>query len=253
LVFTIPFSVSVFPGPSDVIDAAADMVIFAIADAVATRDRALVVLAGGTTPRALYARLAASRDAIPWDKVWWCFGDERWAPRRDRSSNFAMVEHVLFSRAAIPREHIFAVPTDEADPAAGARAYEKSLREQFPGEAWPHVDLALMGLGADGHTASLFPGDAALSERTAWVTTTRAGRDVPDRVTLTVPVFAHARFMIYLVSGATKAAAVAATLGGNRDPDRWPAQAVMPRSGRCVWLLDRAAARSLPPAVRLSS
>jgi 6-phosphogluconolactonase len=201
----------------------------------------------------LYARLAASRNAVPWKKIWWCFGDERWAPHGDRSSNVAMVERVLFSRAAIPRNHILGVPTDRADPAAGARAYEKALRAHFPGAAWPRFDVVLMGLGADGHTASLFPRDSALSVDNAWVTTTRAGRPVPDRITITVPVFARARFMIYLVTGASKSEAVAATLAGKRDPDRWPAQAVTPRPGQCHWLLDHAAARSLPPGFRPSS
>jgi 6-phosphogluconolactonase len=253
LVPTLPFNVSVYSDRSDVIDAAADVVIRAIAAAVAARGRAWVVLAGGTTPCALYARLAEFRNAIPWDKTWWCFGDERWVPHADPASNFAMVERVLFSRAAMPRDHILGVPTNRADPAAGARAYEKALRAHFPGATWPHFDVVLMGLGADGHTASLFPRDSALSDDTAWVTITRAGRPVPDRITFTVPVFAHARFMIYLVTGASKADAVAATLAGKPDPDRWPAQVVMPRSGPCHWLLDHAAARSLPPRYQPSS
>jgi 6-phosphogluconolactonase len=113
---------------------------------------------------------------------------------------------------------------------------------------WPAFDVALMGLGADGHTAALFPGDPALAERAAWVTTTRAGKPVPDRVTLTVPVFSRARWMVFVVSGSSKAGAVAATLGGSADPERWPAQAVMPPSGRCLWLLDQGAADSLPSA-----
>jgi 6-phosphogluconolactonase len=236
-----------------VIDAAADVVIRAITESVAARDRAWVVLAGGTTPRAVYARLAASRNALPWEQIWWCFGDERWVPHTDRSSNFAMIERVLFSRAGIPRDHILGVPTNRADPASGARAYEKALRAHFPGAAWPHFDVVLMGLGADGHTASLFPGDSALSDDNGWVTITRAGRPVPNRITFTVPVFAHARFMAYLVTGASKADAVAATLAGKRDAVRWPAQAVMPRSGTCLWLLDQAAAASLPPRFQPSA
>lgn len=245
-------SVSVFPDPSRVIDAAAAIVARAATDAVAARRRAWIVLAGGHTPRALYARLATD-NGLPWAGLWWCFGDERWVPRADTLSNFAMVDRALFSTAPISPDHILAVPTDAADPAAGARAYEAALRTHFPGAAWPEFDVVLMGLGADGHTASLFPGNAVPAERAAWVTTTRAGHPVTDRVTFTVPVFAHARVMVFLVAGASKADAVAATLNGRPDHARWPAQAVMPRSGRCHWLLDQAAAGSLPERFQSSS
>ena len=205
-----------------------------------------MVLAGGETPRALYRLLAECREGLPWANVWWFFGDERWVPRHDPLSNFAMVEQALFSKAPIPRSQIVAVQTDAANPAEGARAYEAALRAAFPGVDWPEFDLVLMGLGADGHTASLFPGDPALAERAAWVTTTRAGKPVPNRVTLTIPVFAHTRAMIFLVTGAAKADALAATLTGPRDPNRWPAQAVIPATGRCLWLVDHTAAAKLP-------
>lgn len=240
-------TVHVYSGAAEVVAAAAELLTHDIHRAVQARGRAWVVLAGGETPRGLYHRLAESFRNLPWAKIWWCFGDERWVPHTDPSSNFCMVDDALFSKAPIPRAQILAVPTNAVDPAAGARAYEARLRSCFPGAAWPEFDAVLLGLGADGHTASLFPGDRALSERAAWVTTTRAGDPVPDRVTLTVPAFTHTRSMIVLVTGAAKAHAVAATLAGPRDPGRWPAQAVVPRSGRCVWCLDHAAAEQLPP------
>lgn len=239
--------VSAYPDPAALITAAVELVTREIAQATRTRGRAWVVLSGGETPRALYTALAASGSAVSWEKTWWCFGDERWVPRDDPFSNFLMVDRVLFSRAAIPRTQIVAVPTAAADPAAGGRAYERALRAHVVNAEWPAFDVTLMGLGADGHTASLFPGDRALRERTAWVTTTQAGEPVPDRVTLTVPVFSRARMMVFLVTGGSKAAAVAATLTGASDPIRWPAQGVIPHSGRCVWLLDHAAAAQLPP------
>lgn len=243
----MPPTVQSYPDAARVVAAGADLVTREVARAVAARGRAWVVLAGGETPRALYTRLAASREVLPWENIWWCFGDERWVPRADPLNNFAMVERVLFSRAPIPRHHILGVPTDAGDPSAGARVYEAALRVHFPGAEWPGFDVVVMGLGADGHTASLFPGDPALDERAAWVTTARAGKPVPDRVTLTAPAFAHAGVMIFLVTGAAKAHAVRGTLGAP-DAARWPAQAVMPRSGSCYWLLDHEAARPVPPA-----
>jgi 6-phosphogluconolactonase len=232
--------------PAAVVAAAADVVTRELCEAVERRGKACVVLAGGETPRSLYRRLAESREGLPWAHVWWFFGDERWVPQHDPLSNFAMVEQALFSKVPIPRSQIVAVPTDAADPVTGAMAYEAALRAQFTGLDWPEFDLVLMGLGADGHTASLFPGDPALAERTAWVASTRAGQPVPDRVTLTIPVFTRARSMFFLVTGAAKADALAATLTGPRDPTRWPAQAVIPASGRCRWLVDHAAAAKLP-------
>lgn len=238
-----------YPDPGAVITAAAELITREIAQAVDARGRAWAALSGGETPRALYERLAAAPRALPWDRIWWCFGDERWVPHRDARSNFHMVELALFSRAPVPRDHIVAVPTDAPDPVAGARAYDTALRGGWPGAAWPELDAVVMGLGADGHTASLFPGDRALDELAAWATTTRAGHPVPDRVTLTTPVFSRARAMMFLVTGASKADAVAATLTGPPDPVHWPAQAVMPDHGRCVWLLDHAAAAKLPPDI----
>lgn len=237
-------TVDTYPTIEALIAAAAETVMREIRRAADDSGRCTIALAGGETPRALYARLAARPDGLPWSAIAWYFGDERWAPPQDAQSNYRMVEETLFSRVPIPRNQILRVPTETTPPAAAA-AYETALRTRFPGRDWPVFDLALMGLGTDGHTASLFPRDAALGERTAWVTATRAGRPVPDRITLTVPVFARARTMIFLVTGAAKAEAVAATLEGPRDPDRWPAQAVEPIDGHCRWLLDREAAGRL--------
>lgn len=237
----------VYPDPAAMIAAAVELVAGEITRAIRTRGRAWVVLSGGDTPAALYTALAASSRPVAWENTWWCFGDERWVPHHDPLSNFLMVDRTLFARTSIPRTQIVAVPTDAADSASGASAYDQALRARLANPVWPEFDVVLMGLGADGHTASLFPGDDALNERTAWVTTTRAGNPVADRVTLTAPVFAHARTMVFLVTGASKAAAVAASVAGPPDPVRWPAHAVTPLSGRSVWLLDHAAAAQLPP------
>jgi len=240
----MPVIVERYPDHAALIEAAARLTATEAAGAVQRLGVCRLALSGGDTPRALYEKLAEAPwvDAIPWSRTVWFFGDERWVPRDHPHNNSAMVERALLSRVPVPRHQIHPVPTDAASPSDGARAYEHLLRKEFSSGAWPGFDLVFMGLGTDGHTASLFPGDHALAERTAWVTATAAGDPVPDRVTLTIPVFTHARCMAFLVAGAAKADAVAATLDGPRDPHRWPAQAVTPSAGRCVWLLDDAAA-----------
>jgi len=226
---------------------AAEIVAGEISAAAGRSGKCRIVLSGGETPTALYVRLTAPPflEAIPWARTAWFFGDERWVPPDDPRSNAGSVQRVLFSKAPVPSDQIFPVPTDLQNPRESARAYEATLRTHCPSDAWPAFDIVLMGLGADGHTASLFPGDDAVTERTAWVVATRAGRPVPDRITLTVPVFAHAGVMCFLVAGSAKADALAATLEGPVDPMRWPAQAVQPPSGRCIWLIDDAAGAKL--------
>lgn len=238
-------TVQAYPTVAALIAAAANTTIQEIRRVVEARGRCTIALSGGETPRALYAAWASQADRLPWSKTVWCFGDERWVPPDHSDSNYRMVDETLFSRVSMPGSAIIAVPTGAADPAASAAGYEAALRARFPGDAWPAFDVALMGLGPDGHTASLFPGDPALDEHRAWVSATRAGRPVPDRITLTIPVFRHARWMMMLVAGAAKAEAVAQTLHGPRDPRRWPAQSVTPIEGPCLWFLDREAGSRL--------
>ncbi|HET8761329.1 MAG TPA: 6-phosphogluconolactonase [Nitrospiria bacterium] len=138
----MPPTVQSYPDAARVVAAGADLVTHEIARAVAARGRAWVVLAGGETPRALYERLAAAHEAVPWGNIWWCFGDERWVPRTDPLNNFAMAERVLFSQTPIHRDHVLAVSTDSNGPSAGARTYEQALRAHFPDAEWPKFDVA---------------------------------------------------------------------------------------------------------------
>ncbi len=215
--------------------------------AIGERGRFIVALSGGSTPHALYASLEP-RD-LPWDRVEVFFGDERCVPPDHEDSNYRMVREALLSRVPIPHASIHRICGEMEDPEDAAAEYEADLRRSFGlGEGdWPHFDLALLGLGADGHTASLFPGSRALRERVRLVAATDDAKSGLRRITLTPPVFESARCAMFLVSGEGKAEALRAALEGPRDPERVPAQIIEPRGGRLLWLVDAAAARRLSP------
>jgi 6-phosphogluconolactonase len=226
---------------------AAEEIVRRAAEAVRARGRFLWSLAGGGTPRAAYARLAAARDAVPWDKVHVFFGDERCVPPDHPDSNYRMAHQALLSRVPLAAANVHRI-RGEDDPAAAAAACEAELRAAAgagPG-AVPRLDLALLGMGPDGHVASLFPGSAALRERArlAVAVPRPSGRGV----TLTLPVLNAARAVLLLVAGAEKAERVREVLAGEGDPEL-PARLVRP-SGELLWLLDEAAAARLPAEMR---
>lgn len=196
-------------------------------------------LSGGSTPRAAYA-LLAGRDDVPWEKVELFFGDERFVPPDHPDSNYRMVRETLLAGGRVTPRKLFAMPTD-GTPEDCARAYEEELRQQYgasilaPGV--PLFDLMLLGLGADGHTASLIPGQPVLSERTRWVAPVPQGRE-EVRLTLTYPALESSRLTLFLVGGADKAPAVRRVRAGDTA---LPAGALAPQ-GDVLWLLDRAAA-----------
>jgi 6-phosphogluconolactonase len=228
---------------------AADRVARRCAAAVAERGECALALAGGDTPRALYTLLASEpfRTEIPWGRVRVFWGDERGVPPTDPQSNYRMVYETLLLRVPIAPHRIHRMPAERTDGAAAAEEYAGLLRAHLPvsTDGVPRLDLALLGLGADAHTASLFPGTPVLRERRRLV----ASYDVPDlvasRMTLTLPMLNHAGEVLFLVSGASKAQALAAVLEGPKDPDTLPAQGVRPVSGQAVWIVDAAAASQL--------
>ncbi len=219
---------------------------------VGARGRFTVALAGGTTAQPLHARLAEEpyRRAMPWAGVHCFWGDERCVPAEEAASNFRMAHDALLSRVPIPPANIHRVPVEEGAPDAVALAYERTLRNFFASEepAVPVFDLVCLGLGTDGHTASLFPRSDALRERSRWVLATAGGMPRLPRVTLTIPVLNRARHLLWLVAGSQKAAIVRAVLEGPDSPDDLPAQQVRPTHAVPLWLLDRAAARRLTAA-----
>jgi 6-phosphogluconolactonase len=201
--------------------------------ALATEGTFALCLSGGATPRLLYERLAAFRDRFPWARTHLFWGDERFVPHTDKDSNFRMVRESLL--AHMPPAHAHPIPTEGLDPETAARRYEETLRAFRPsGE--PLFDVVLLGLGGDGHTASLFPGTTALDERARWVVPA-IGAMPQARITLTYPALESCRAAAFLVSGAAKRDILARVLAGDRD---LPAARMAPR-GELIWFTDRAA------------
>jgi 6-phosphogluconolactonase len=234
--------------------AAAEAFADAAARAVAERGRFTVALAGGTTPRRLYQLLADPaaefRGTVPWDRVHVFFGDERHVPPDHPDSNHRMVHEALLSQIRVASVH--RIHGEEPDAGGAAADYQADLARFFderePGARPPPLDLVLLGLGADGHTASLFPGSGALLERSRWVVAPYVARLGVHRITLTLPVLDRAREVVFLVSGAEKADAVARVLAPEPGAAPPPAACVRPASGALRWIVDSAAAARLPSA-----
>ena len=209
-----------------------------------------VALAGGSTPRRLYELLATEpyRSRIPWRSLHIFWGDERCVPPHHPASNFRMAREALLSRVPIPAANIHRVPTEYVDPSSVAAWYERTIRARVHarGNAWPVFDLIVLGLGEDGHTASLFPRSPALHNRRHLVLATHGGHPNVPRITLSIPVLNHARQVLWLVNGLSKASIVRTVLAGPSRPQDIPAQHIHPVHGAALWLLDRAAASQLP-------
>jgi 6-phosphogluconolactonase len=212
------------------------------AAALAVKGPFRVSLSGGTTPKTLYALLATPefKDRFPWPRVFWYWGDERFVPHDHPESNYRMAREAMLEKAPIPAGNIFPVPTD-GTPDDGARRYEATLQKAYGAPvldpARPLFDITLLGLGADGHTASLLPGEPVLTERRRWVAAVAHGR--PEiRITLTYPAIESSRSVAFLVAGREKAPVLRAICTGGSDV---PAARVRPM-GELLWFVDRAAA-----------
>ena len=219
--------------------------------AVAARGRFAVALAGGSTPRGVYAALATGRHPLRWKAVHVFFGDERAVPPDHPESNFRMAYETLLARVPVPPANLHRVLA-ERPPWAAAELYEAELRKCFKLERdqRPRFDLVMLGLGADGHTASLFPRAPALREKRRLVTATHPPQGGLERITLTLPVLNHASEVMFVVSGPGKAPRVREVLFGPPAGEALPAQRVHPSLGRLVWMLDEAAAAELKSSSR---
>ncbi len=235
----------VFPDTDALNRAALEALLRIMADAVRQRGRFAIALSGGRTPEKLY-RLWAESDMqnarTPWDKVHLFWGDERYVGQDDALSNYRMTREALIARVPIPAGNVHRVPGpgDAPTPEAAAQLYEADLRKYF-GSAPPAFDLQLLGLGVEGHTASLFPGSPALEEKTRWVMAVEAPAKPPQRLTLTPMVLNQARNTFFLVAGEDKREIIRALRSEPEGrPSQYPAGRIRPASG-VVWYLDNAA------------
>ena len=237
--------IETFPTPETLADAVARHIVARAAEAISATGRFTLALAGGSTPRAGYLRLATrdSRPELDWQRTHVLWGDERCVPPDDLRSNYRMAKEALLDRVPIPADQIHRI-RGEDDPEKAAADYERELRALLGSEG---LDLVLLGLGEDGHTASLFPGQAAVRETTGWVVAVPAPDGTMWRVTLTPAVLNTARNVSLVVSGASKAARLQQVLEGPFTPDVLPAQAIQPTQGRLTWMVDAAAAGRLRP------
>jgi 6-phosphogluconolactonase len=215
---------------------------------ISARGRFTLALAGGNTPRRIYEMLADARlsRSVDWPNVHVFFGDERMVPPDHAESNYRMANEALLSRVPLPPENVHRIE-GLGDAAANASAYESEMRGLFGDPDWPRLDHVLLGMGDDGHTASLFPGTVALDESRLWVAPNWVEKLGAWRVTLTAPVINAARNVTFIVTGAGKAARLREVLKGERDPSRLPSQLVRPTDGTLEWLVDREAAANLEP------
>jgi 6-phosphogluconolactonase len=235
--------IRVFDNPEGVAHAAAEKFLDYCQAAISDGGCFSVALAGGNTPRRVYELLASEsfRDRIQWSRVHLFFGDERCVRPDHKDSNYGMVFASLISNVAIPPANVHRI-IGEGSPHESAAEYERELKAFFGDRLWPQFDLVMLGLGEDGHTASLFPGSDATKEESKWVVATRNEQTKQDRITLTVPAINHARHVLFLVTGKTKAPRFAnvSALVNNSDP--LPAQLIQPQKGTLEWLVDKEAA-----------
>jgi 6-phosphogluconolactonase len=226
--------------------AAADYVLKTAQESITSHGRFTFALSGGTTPRKLYGLLATEpyRSQIDWERVEIFWSDERCVPSDDAECNYHLAQEVMFSKLALSASQIHRMPADEADRHAAAEKYSREMQRVF-GEALPHFDLIQLGMGPEGHTASLFPHQPALHEQLRLVMSVTVPKPPPPRLTFTPPVLNAARHILFLVTGSEKADAIQAVLQGNYQPDEFPAQIVQPPQGEVTWMLDSAAAAKL--------
>jgi 6-phosphogluconolactonase len=221
---------------------AAEAAVATINESVRSNGSFSIALSGGNTPRTLYRLLSTRfRDQIPWKKVHVFWGDERYVPLADPQSNYRMARESLLDAVPCPAENVHPMPTELPDPDLAAREYEKTLRNYFS-EDWPRFDLVLLGLGEEGHTASLFPGSPALNESKRWVVAVKTPAKTALRLTLTLPAITGASNIYFLITGSNKAEALHHVLTGSPDPKSYPASGIHRAKGTVIWWLDHAAA-----------
>lgn len=229
--------------------AAADEFTQSARDAIAARGRFVVALSGGSTPQGAHSLIAADQNdpakRLPWEKVHIFFGDERHVPPTDPQSNYRSANETLLSKIPIPPQNVHRIHA-ELDAVLAANQYEQELRNffQIPAGDWPRFDLIMLGLGPDGHTASLFPQTAALQENSRWVVANWVEKFNSYRITFTFPIINNAKQVMFLVAGGDKAEILKKVLQP-QPGDSYPSQRVQPLNGLLLWIVDKTAAKLL--------
>jgi 6-phosphogluconolactonase len=242
----------VYPNADELARAAAVNLLNLARESIAARGVFTLALSGGSTPKKLYALLAsdpAFRD-FPWDKTQLFFGDERHVPPDDKDSNYLMTKSTLLTSGLVPEANLHRVRAELADAADSAAQYEEEMRAFFTEDkclnGFPRFDAVLLGMGPDGHTASLFPGSKGLDESKRWIISNWVEKFKTDRITFTFPVLDAARKVLLLVAGADKTDMLHEIFVTQQGKRIYPVQRVAPVDGTKAWLLDEAAAAKLP-------
>jgi 6-phosphogluconolactonase len=248
----MPPEIRIVSGPEALFRAAAEELVRAAEESVGAKGSFTIALSGGSTPKGLYSLLAADaslRARTPWQRIAVFWGDERHVPPEHADSNFRMAREALLVR--VPAGQVFRIKGETPDASAAAAEYEQELRAFFKlaDSEFPRFDLVLLGMGPDGHTASLFPGTKALHEQRRPVMSNWVGKFFTDRITLTPPVLNNAARVMFLVQGEDKAPALKAVLEGPFEPDQLPAQLIRPSQGKLLWLVDATAANLLSSGI----
>lgn len=245
-----PPDVRILPDAPSLFQAAAAEFASQALASVKASGRFTVALSGGSTPKSFFSLLAKNdRDRLPWNKLFFFWGDERHVPPDHPESNYRMAFEALLSKVPVPAGNIFRVPAENPDANRAAEAYDQTLRNFFqtPAGTFPRFDLILLGMGPDGHTASLFPQTKALQEKSRLVVANWVEKFKTDRITLTLPVINHAAAVMFVVSGQDKAATLKEILEGTQPPDLYPSKLIHPVTGALIWLVDNAASALSKP------
>jgi 6-phosphogluconolactonase len=237
--------IEIYPTKLELVKAVAEKIAVVINQTVHERGRCAIALSGGSTPRDVYVLLAAEsyQKRINWENVYLFWGDERTVPPDHSDSNFNMVREALLRHIAIPETNVYRM-RGEITPETAASEYAQLLKEFFGGK-WPRFDLILLGVGEDGHTASLFPGTSALHETKKVVSAVFVPKFSTWRITLTLPLFNAARTVMFIMSGGSKSEIARRVVNAQQPDKELPATLIRPENGDLYWMLDADAARAI--------
>ncbi|TMD66535.1 MAG: 6-phosphogluconolactonase [Chloroflexi bacterium] len=239
--------IAIYPDTNSLSHEAAQSIVRLANEAIVTRGRFSIALSGGSTPKVLYGLLATEPylGQINWSSIEIFWSDERCVPPDDAESNYAMANEVLLSKIPIQPRQVHRMPADEANHDTASQEYTLEMQRVFGTNGIPAFDLIQLGMGPEGHTASLFPHQQSLHEQERLVMPVSVPKPPPLRLTFTPPLLNAARHVLFLVTGSEKADAVQAVLEGPYQSEEYPAQIVRPATGEVTWMLDTAAARKL--------